>query len=573
MANYEQVEVPDIGDFSDVPVIEILVSVGDAVGVDSPLLTLESDKASMDVPSPIAGTVHQVLVDTGDKVSQGTPVMLIEPDGLVDAAGGGTGSLAEEVERIAAELDVEGPATATAERRQPEQQAATATSSAPAPAEFPSGGEPGPRPGTGTVVTQTVPDIGDFSDVEIIEVHVTPGDAVTAEDPLITLESDKAAMDVPATATGRVVEVFVKIGDRVSEGTPIANLAGTAAATADTDLAKPSRPEPTAPAEDIKPPAPPRTLPTPVEASAQAKPHAGPSVRRFARELGVDLVQVQGTGPSDRILKTDVQAYVKKALSETVAASTAATAQGAAIPQLPMLDFGKFGEVETRPLPRIKKLSAAHLHRCWLNVPHVTHHDEADITDVEAFRRSLQKQAERRGVRLTLLAFVMKAVAVALREFPQLNASLGPGGDTLIYKKYCHIGIAVDTPNGLVVPVLRDVDYKGVYELATEMSGISSRARDGKLRPEDMQGGCISISSLGGIGGTAFTPIVNVPEVAILGLTRARMTPVWKDDEFVPRLLLPLDLSYDHRVIDGAEAARFVGMLSALLGDMRRLLL
>ncbi len=568
MANYEQVEVPDIGDFSDVPVIEILVSVGDSVVVDSPLLTLESDKAAMDVPSPVAGTVYQVLVDPGDKVSQGTPVMVIEPDILVDAAGGGNGSLAEEVARIAAELDVEGPATAAAGRRQPEQETETATSSAPAPAESPTGGgEPGPRPGTATVAMQTVPDIGDFSDVEIIEVHVTPGDAVTAEDPLITLESDKAAMDVPATATGRVAEVFVEVGDRVSTGTPIASLAGIAA---DTGLAEPSL---AAPVEDIKPPAPPPTLPMPVEKSARAKPHASPSVRLFARELGVDLVKVQGTGPSDRILKADVQAYVKQALSETVAASAATAAQVTAIPQVPIVEFGKFGEVETRPLPRIKKLSGAHLHRCWLNVPQVTHHDEADITDVEAFRRTLQTETERRGVRLTLLAFVMKAVAATLRDFPQFNASLGPGGDTLIYKKYCHIGIAVDTPDGLVVPVLRDVDHKGVYELAAEMSEISARARDGKLRPEDMQGGCISISSLGGIAGTAFTPIVNAPEVAILGLTRSRMTPVWNDDEFVPRLLLPLDLSYDHRIIDGAEAARFLSMLSVLLGDTRRLLL
>lgn len=452
-----------------------------------------------------------------------------------------------------------------------------------------------------TLMEVIVPDIGDFSDVEIIEVLVTSGEAVAAEDPLITLESDKATMDVPSPANGKVVDLKVGVGDRVSEGSVILTLDTDEAGTEQTepvstdaepkaDVAANDRsganaaPQPSTPPlteaavgddEDAaplqEPRRPPPSLPPPVERSGGAPPYASPSVRRFARELGADLSMVRGSGAKGRILKEDVKQFVKERLARPETAGAAPTGSG--IPPIPEIDFSKFGPVAREELPRIKKISGAHLHRAWLNVPHVTHHDAADITDLEAFRQSLKSEAEKRGVRVTLLAFLLKVVAAGLTAYPRFNASLSPDAQALIVKKYIHLGIAVDTPHGLVVPVIRDVDKKGVWALAEEMGEISARAREGKLSPTEMQGGCMSISSLGGIGGRSFTPVVNAPEVAILGVTRSSIEPVWNGSEFEPRLMLPLDLSYDHRVIDGAEAARFTRFLCETLGDARRLLL
>ncbi|MEE8264902.1 MAG: dihydrolipoyllysine-residue acetyltransferase [Acidiferrobacterales bacterium] len=443
-----------------------------------------------------------------------------------------------------------------------------------------------------------VPDIGDFNDVDVIEVLVSPGDQIKAEDPLITLETDKATMDVPSPYAGVVKEVKIKVGDKVSQGVAVALLEADESVSEAESAAQPqaaaNEPEasavaegpaaeapvpraatPTPPAPAAAPsaaarPTPPPTLPPPIERSGAARAHASPSVRAFARELGVDLTQVQGTGPKGRILQHDVQAFIKQRLSHPGAAAPAA---GYVLPAMPEIDFSKFGAIELQPLSRIQKIAGPHLHRSWVLLPHVTQHDEADITELEAFRQEVKEDAKSRGVRLTLLAFLLKASVAALKAYPQVNASLDPGGENLILKKYYHIGVAVDTPDGLVVPVIRDVDKKGVYDLAAELGEVSARARDKALTPTDLQGGCFTISSLGGIGGTAFTPIINAPEVAILGVSRSRMQPVYRNGEFVPRLILPLSLSYDHRVIDGAQAARFTGFLGRVLTDVRRLLL
>ncbi len=429
-----------------------------------------------------------------------------------------------------------------------------------------------------------VPDIGDFQDVPVIEIAVSPGDSVVAEDSLVTLESDKATMDVPSPTAGVVKEMKVRLGDTVSQGSLILTLEVNDADTApEPPPEEEQKPRPS-PAADTRPPGPaaaapvatpcaPRpsptaSLPSPA-AAAHAPSHATPSLRHFARELGVDLSRVRGTGRKGRVLRDDVTRFVKGEL----AAGGAGGEPGAGIPPVPVVDFAKFGQVEIQALTRIQKISGQHLRRAWLNVPHVTHHDEADVTEMEAFRQSLKEQAARQGVRVTALSFIMKAVCAALVEFPTFNASLAADGESLVLKKYFHIGVAVDTPGGLVVPVIRDVDGKGIMALGAELAELSARARDGKLKPGEMQGGCMTISSLGGIGGTAFTPIVNVPEVAILGVTRARMAPVWNGESFEPRLKLPLDLSYDHRVIDGAQAARFMSFLVGVLGDIRRLLL
>ncbi len=431
-----------------------------------------------------------------------------------------------------------------------------------------------------------VPDIGDFEDVPIIEIAVSPGDSVVAEDSLVTLESDKATMDVPSPTAGIVKEMKVELGDMVSQGALILTLevndadAAPQPGTQEEQITEPSpaaaaptTPTPTAapaPPPPAARPSPTASLPSPASAP-HAPSHATPSVRHFARELGVGLSRVRGTGRKGRVLRDDVTRFVKGELGE--GSIGAGGEPGTGIPLVPVVDFAKFGEIALQPLSRIKKISGQHLRRAWLNVPHVTHHDEADVTEMEAFRQSLKEEAARQGVRVTALSFIMKAVCAALREFPTVNASLAADGENLVMKKYFHIGVAVDTPNGLVVPVIRDVDGKGIMELGAELAELSARAREGKLKPGEMQGGCMSISSLGGIGGTAFTPIVNVPEVAILGVTRARMTPVWNGESFAPRLMLPLDLSYDHRVIDGAEAARFMRFFADVLGDVRRLLL
>jgi pyruvate dehydrogenase E2 component (dihydrolipoamide acetyltransferase) len=452
-----------------------------------------------------------------------------------------------------------------------------------------------------TVKEVLLPDIGDFPEVDIIEVLVAPGDTVEAEDSLLTLESDKATMEIPAPFAGKVKEVNVKVGDKVSEGGLLAlievseGIAEQPSASEQTDTDMPhtaaeeveqmqaptpatNQPPPQAPTApqpkrlpgDKKSHAPP-VLARPSDRPA-GKPHASPAVRRFARELGVDLTQVAGSAPKGRITKDDVQNFIKRALSEGAAAPPSA-ASPFQLPAAPEVDFAKFGEVEVQALSRIRKISGTHLHRCWLSVPHVTQFDEADITGLEAFRKAQKDDAAQQNIRLTFMPFLMKAVAAALKAMPVFNSSLAADGESLILKHYINIGIAVDTANGLVVPVLRDVDKKGIFELARELMAISGRARDGKLAPSEMQGGCFSISSLGGIGGTAFTPIVNAPEVAILGVSRSEMKPKWNGSEFEPRLMLPLSLSYDHRVVDGADGVRFTALLSQLLSDIRRLLL
>ncbi|GAB4362459.1 MAG: dihydrolipoyllysine-residue acetyltransferase [Gammaproteobacteria bacterium] len=416
-----------------------------------------------------------------------------------------------------------------------------------------------------------VPDIGDFSGVDVIEVLVSPGDAVAVDDPIITLESDKASMEVPSPAAGVVKEVKVSVGDKVSEGDLVLLLEAEGSATAEPADAEREVPPP-APQDSVEAPAPSAPL---AAAPSFDRVHASPSVRRQARERQIDLTRVTGSGRKGRITSEDLAKFAQSGgkPSPASAVAHAAPEAGAGIPAIPAVDFAKFGAVETVALSKIKRLTGQNLSRAWLNIPHVTHHDECDITEVEAFRKSLKAEAEKQGLRVTLLSFFMKACAATLKAFPTFNASLDASGDNLILKKYLHIGIAVDTSNGLVVPVVRDVDRKSIYELSAELAEISAKARAKKLMPGDMQGGSFTISSLGGIGGTAFTPIVNAPEVAILGLTRSQMKPVWNGSEFVPRLMQPMSLSYDHRVIDGAEAARFVRHLGELMSDVRRLLL
>ena len=427
-----------------------------------------------------------------------------------------------------------------------------------------------------------VPDIGDFKNIPVIEVLVKPGDSVKAEDALISLESDKATMEVPAPFAGVVKEMKVKLGDKVSQGTAILSLEiGEGAAAPAAESPKGAAPAPAAPAPaakvaESKPAAPtpaaaPAPAAAPVNEESFSRAHASPSVRRFARELGVDLGRVKGSGPKGRILKDDIAGFVKSALAQPTGGGGAGFAPG--LPAWPQVDFAKFGPVENQPMSRIKKISGPFLHRNWLSIPHVTQNDEADITELEAFRKGMADEAQKQGVKLTPLALIMKAVVAALKHHPEFNSSLTPSGDALVLKRYYHIGVAVDTPGGLVVPVIRDVDQKGVLQLAKELAAAGAKARDGKLGPADMQGGTFSISSLGGIGGTHFTPIINAPEVAILGVSKSAMKPVWKDGQFVPRLILPLSLSYDHRAVDGAQGARFISALSATLSDIRRVLL
>ena len=439
-----------------------------------------------------------------------------------------------------------------------------------------------------------VPDVGDFEDIPVIEVLVSPGDVVGAEDSLITLETDKASMDVPSPAAGRVKDLKLAVGDTVSQGTLILTLEPTGEAPpaeapepapvqapaqtpAQPDAPAPATPSAaTAPGADstIDDPRAPKGRPSPTATLApegdksKRHAHATPGIRRYARELGVELERVTGTGRKGRILREDINGFVKGVINKPQSKGVES-----GIPPIPTVDFAKFGPVELRPLSRIARISGPHLHRAWLNVPHVTHHDEADITELEAFRKSLKDEAAKQGARITALTFIIKALVKTLQQFPGFNASLSADGENLVLKKYFNLGIAVDTPNGLMVPVLRDVDRKGIMELAVEIGEISAKAREGKLKSGDLQGGCMSVSSLGGIGGTAFTPIVNAPEVAILGVARARMTPVWNGSEFTPRLMLPLDLSYDHRVIDGAQGARFMAFLCTLLSDLKHLLL
>lgn len=560
MSQVIEVKVPDIGDFKDLPVIDVLVKAGDKIDAEQALITLESDKATMDVPSPAAGVIKAMSLKVGDEVSEGSLILTLE-------TANGSGAQANGAAAPAPAAAPQAHATTAA--------APSAPAAAPAPASAPVAG------GTSTIDVK-VPDIGGYDDVPVIELLVKVGDTVTAEQSLITLESDKASMDVPSPAAGVVKEVKVKVGDKVSEGTSIVVLEGAAAP------AKAAAPAP-APAPAVQAPAAQAPAPAPQQAPAAAAPvapavaqsgqpisHASPSVRKFARELGVDVTQVKGTGPKGRIVIDDVRNFVKAALAGNRPAAAVGTPAGGGELNLlpwPKVDFSKFGPVEPKAISRIKKISGANLHRNWVMIPHVTNNDEADIGELEAFRVQLNKENEKAGIKVTMLAFVIKACVLALKKFPTFNASLD--GDNLVFKQYFHIGFAADTPNGLVVPVVRDADKKGVFEIARETSELAKLAREGKLKPDQMQGGCFSISSLGGIGGTTFTPIINAPEVAILGLSRSYQKPVWDESkqQFVPQLTLPLSLSYDHRVIDGAEAARFNAYLGQLLADFRRAML
>ncbi|MDN4587652.1 dihydrolipoyllysine-residue acetyltransferase [Xenophilus aerolatus] len=557
-----EVKVPDIGDFDEVAVIEVLVKVGDTVKAEQSLITVESDKASMEIPSSAAGVVKELKVDVGSKVSEGSVVLVLEAEGAGAAA--------------------PAPAPAAAPASEPKAAAAPAAPAQPAT-------NSGASAAVGPVEVK-VPDIGDFKDVAVIEVLVKPGDTIKEEQSLITVESDKASMEIPSSAAGTLKELKVKVGDTVNIGDLIAVLEGAggsaapapapaaAAAAAPAPVASATSP---APAPAAAAPAAAAPAHDPTKAPTGSLPHASPSVRKFARELGVPLEEVKGSGPKGRITEADVQAFTKAVMSgatQTRASAAKAPAggggaDGAALGLIPWpkVDFTKFGTVERKDLSRIKKLSGANLHRNWVMIPHVTNNDEADITELEAFRVSTNKENEKSGVKVTMLAFVIKAVVAALKKFPEFNTSLD--GDTLVYKQYFNIGFAADTPNGLVVPVLKDADKKGIIQISQEMGELAKKARDGKLGSADMQGGCFSISSLGGIGGTHFTPIINAPEVAILGLSKGQMKPVWDGKQFVPRLVLPLSLSYDHRVIDGAAAARFNAFLGQLLADYRRIVL
>jgi len=530
-----EVKVPDIGDFKEVEVIEILVKVGDTIKVEQSLLTVESDKASMEIPSSHAGVVKEIKVKLGDKVAEGSIVV------VVDAAGA----------------------------------AAAPAAAAPAPAAA------APVAVAAGVQDILVPDIGDFAEVEVIELLVKVGDTVKVEQSLLTVESDKASMEIPSSHAGVIKELKVKLGDKVAKGSLVAIIEATggAVAAAPAPVAAPTAAAP-APVAAIAAVAAPAMAVAAVTPGVGNKSHASPSVRKFARELGVDLTRVAGSGPKGRILQEDIQNFVKAALAGgagTAAAAPAKNGSGVGLDLLPWpsLDFSKFGTTELLPLSRIKKISGPNLHRNWVMIPHVTQFDEADVTELEEFRKtSNDAYAKAKSpVKLTMLAFVIKASVAALKKFPAFNSSLDAKGENLILKQYYNIGFAADTPNGLVVPVIKNADQKSIGQIALEMGDLSAQARDGKLKPADMQGATFTISSLGGIGGTAFTPIINAPEVAILGLSKASIKPVWDGKQFVPRLLMPTSLSYDHRVVDGAMGARFSTYLADVLADLRKTLL
>lgn len=559
-----EIKVPDIGDFSEVGVIEVLVKVGDTIKVEQSLITVESDKASMEIPSSQAGVVKEIKVALGDKVKEGSVVVMLE---TADAA---------PAPAAAAPAPVAAPVAA----------ALAPVVAAPVAA----------APAASSTVDLKIPDIGDFKDVAVIEMLVKVGDTVTAEQSLFTVESDKASMEIPSPSAGTITALTIKLGDTVNVGDVVGQMTVQGAAAAPVQAAAPvaapvAAAVAAAPAPVVAAPvtATPASAPVaapaahnPTVAPSGQLPHASPSVRKFARELGVPLAEVKGSGNKGRITAEDIQSFTKSVMAGAVQTlaqqavapkSSGGNVGGLEVLAWPKVDFAKFGAVERKELSRIKKISGANLHRNWVVIPHVTNNDEADITELEAFR--VQTNAEsakaKSDVKVTMLAFVIKAVVAALKKFPEFNASLD--GDTLVYKQYFNIGFAADTPNGLVVPVLKDADKKGILQISQEMGELAKKARDGKLGAADMQGGCFSISSLGGIGGTNFTPIINAPEVAILGLSKGAMKPVWDGKQFVPRLMLPLSLSYDHRVIDGAAAARFNAYLGAVLADYRRILL
>lgn len=537
----ETIKIPDLGGGDGVEVIEVCVAVGDQVEVEDSLLVLESDKASMEVPAPKAGKVVSISLKVGDSVGEGDVILELDVEGDAPAD-----------EPVAAE-----PEAADEEPAPPAADEAEAAPTASA----------GPE-------TVKVPDIGGGDGVEVIELCVAAGDEVEEGDSLIVLESDKASMEVPAPFSGKVLSMLIKVGDAAAEGTAIAEMQRSGSSAPDTAVESPAAAE----TEQVKTPEPPEpeaATPAPAAPESSANEgngktvYAGPAVRKLAREFGISLDQVTGSGPRGRVVKEDLHAYVKTLTS----AKPAAAAGGAGIPAIPEVDFSQFGEIEVEPLTKLHKLTAANMHRSWLNLPHVTQFDDADITELEAFRNSMKAEAQAKGVKLTPLPFLLKAAAVALCMNPKFNASLSADGENMVYKKYVHIGVAVDTPVGLMVPVIRDVDKKSLWELAAEASELAQKAKERKLKPADMQGGCFTISSLGNIGGTGFTPIINAPEVAILGVSKLDIKPVWDGTAFQPRKMLPLSLSYDHRAINGADAGKFFTELGQLLADIRRILL
>jgi pyruvate dehydrogenase E2 component (dihydrolipoamide acetyltransferase) len=572
----QQITVPDIGGAEGAEVIELLVAPGDEIELEQGLLVLESDKASMEIPATLAGKILQVLVNVGDELSEGHPIVVVE---TADGAAG--------------EDDAEGDAGGDKEDDAPAEPTAKAAKDSAAEASTAADEQTDAADGSAAEkqsadnaeareITVFVPDIGTDDAVDVIELSVKPGDEVAEGDSLVVLESDKASMEVPSPQAGKVVRMLVKEGAAVCEGDPLVLLESTVEAAADepatgaeatADTPQASKVEPTAQREPV-----PQARAEAAAGKAETAPaaatsddslvYAGPAVRKLARELGVDLAKVAGSGPRERILKEDVQGFVQRALS----GKAPAAATGSGIPAVPEVDFSAFGAIETVPRTKLDKLTAANMQRSWLNVPHVTQFDDADITELEAFRKSMKAEAEQRGTRLTPMPFLLKACAHALRDNPKFNASVTADGENLVYKQYVHIGIAVDTPVGLLVPVIRDVDRKSLWELADEVVELAEKARERKLKPAEMQGGCFTISSLGNIGGNGFSPIVNTPEVGILGISRAAVKPVWDGEAFQPRTLLPLSLSYDHRVINGGDAGRFCTQLVTLLGDIRRLL-
>jgi pyruvate dehydrogenase E2 component (dihydrolipoamide acetyltransferase) len=543
----ELIRVPDIGS-GEGEVIELFVKVGDRIEADQSILTLESDKASMEVPAPKAGVIKSLKVKLGDRLKEGDELLELE------------------VEGAAASPEAAAPAAAPAAAEKPA--AAPAAEAAPAPAA---------APAAATVQDIHVPDIGSSGKAKIIEVLVKAGDTVEADQSLITLESDKASMEIPSPAAGVVESVEVKLDDEVGTGDLILKLkVAGASAPAPAPAAAPAAKAEAAPAPAAAPAAKAEAAPAPVAAApapSGAKVHAGPAVRQLAREFGVELSAVGPSGPHGRVLKEDVQAYVKAMMQKAKNAPAEGATGGAGIPPIPAVDFSRFGETEEVAMTRLMQIGASSLHRSWLNIPHVTQFDQADITELEAFRVAQKAVAEKAGVKLTVLPLLLKACAHLLKELPDFNSSLAPSGKAVIRKKYVHIGFAVDTPEGLLVPVIRNVDQKSLLQLAGEAAALAEKARNKKLTADDMQGACFTISSLGHIGGTGFTPIVNAPEVAILGVSKATIQPVWDGKAFQPKLMLPLSLSYDHRVINGAAAARFTKRLSDLLGDIRTILL
>ena len=538
----QTIKVPDIGGAEGVEVIEISVKVGDVIAENDSIVVLETDKASMEIPASVGGKVVAIKVNLGDKVSEGAALIEVEAE---DA----------------------GVATSAASA---EPASAPAPIAAPAPAAV----TPAAAPAASAEITLTVPDIGGAEGVEVIEISVKVGDEVAQGDSLIVLETDKASMEIPAESAGKILSIAVKVGDKISQGAAIAVIAsaGGAPATAPVPVAAPAvESAPVSAASVAATPAPAPKAAVAEEVAQTGDVYAGPAVRKLARQLGVDLGKISGSGPRSRLLKDDVRNYVKPIV--VAAQSGAPMGGGSGIPRVPAVDFAKFGEIETVKMSKIKKITADNMTRNWLNVPHVTQWDDADITDLETFRNSVKAEAEKRGSKLTPLPFILKASAAALVAEPSFNVSLHHDGESIVQKKYVHIGIAVDTPNGLMVPVIRNVDKKGLWELTDEINALAKKAREGKLLPSDMQGGCFTISSLGASGGNGFTPIVNAPEVAILGVSRAQIKPVWNGKEFVPRNLLPLSLSYDHRAINGADAGRFFTYLTAVIADVRKLLL